>query len=152
MPTRTAIRARRPDQRHQERYPDIEISVSPIPKNIRRARPSITDIDTLKAKVDARRARAITQVFFDNDLYSATSTRPCRGIEFRSCPAIMPMHNLSRARSFVTRAARRCRLGVADKFEGLDDDARRASWWRQLSPPPGAKTGKTRRRYLHSTP
>ncbi len=51
---------------------DIRISRfrSPhIPKSIRKAPDLDADIDFLKAKVDAGATRAITQCFFDNDLY-----------------------------------------------------------------------------------
>src|ERR1700761_816534 len=53
----------------RKRHPDIEISVSAYPEKHPEARDLDTDIDTLKAKVDAGASRAITQVFFDNDLY-----------------------------------------------------------------------------------
>jgi methylenetetrahydrofolate reductase (NADPH) len=53
----------------KKRHPDIEISVSAYPEKHPEARDFDADIDTLKAKVDAGATRAITQVFFDNDLY-----------------------------------------------------------------------------------
>src|SRR5213075_1023944 len=82
-----------------------------------------TDIDTLKAKVDAGAARAITQVFFDNDLYFRYLDRVrARGIDIPVVPGIMPMHNFKQARAFVTRAGTTVPNWLADKFEGLDDD------------------------------
>src|SRR6476620_7208129 len=53
----------------KKRHPDIEVSVSAYPEKHPEARDFDADIDTLKAKVDAGAARAITQVFCDNDLY-----------------------------------------------------------------------------------
>ena len=53
----------------KKRHPDIEVSVSAYPEKHPEARDFDADIDGLKAKVDAGAARAITQVFFDNDLY-----------------------------------------------------------------------------------
>src|SRR5215467_7691611 len=52
----------------KKRHPDIEISVSAYPEKHPEARDFEADIDTLEAKVDAGATRAITQVFFDNDL------------------------------------------------------------------------------------
>src|ERR1700748_3886645 len=51
------------------RYPDIEVSVSAYPEKHPESRDFDADIDMLKAKVDAGAKRAITQVFFDNELY-----------------------------------------------------------------------------------
>src|SRR5213080_4619160 len=80
------------------------------------------DIDTLKAKVDAGATRAITQVFFDNDLYFRYLDRVrARGIDIPVVPGIMPMHNFKLARAFVTRAGTSVPDWLAEKFEGLDD-------------------------------
>ena len=95
----------------------------PIRRSIRRARDFDADIDTLKAKVDAGATRAITQVFFDNDLYFRYLDRVrARGIDIPIVPGIMPMHNFKQARNFVTRAGTSVPDWLAEKFEGLDDD------------------------------
>src|ERR1700720_3410805 len=82
------------------------------------------DIDVLQAKVDAGADRAITQVFFDNDLYLRYLDRVrARGIAIPVVPGIMPMHNFKQARNFVTRAGTSVPDWLAEKFEGLADDA-----------------------------
>lgn len=107
----------------KKRYPDIEISVSAYPEKHPESPTIDADIDTLKAKVDAGAARAITQVFFDNDLYFRYLDRVrARGIDIPVVPGIMPMHNFKQARGFVTRAGTTVPNWLADKFEGLDDD------------------------------
>jgi methylenetetrahydrofolate reductase (NADPH) len=107
----------------KKRYPDIEISVSAYPEKHPESPTIDADIDTLKAKVDAGATRAITQVFFDNDLYFRYLDRVrARGIDIPVVPGIMPMHNFKQARSFVTRAGTTVPDWLADKFEGLDDD------------------------------
>jgi len=108
----------------KKRHGDIEVSVSAYPEKHPEARDFDADIDTLKAKVDAGATRAITQVFFDNDLYFRYLDRVrARGIDIPVVPGIMPMHNFKQARNFVTRAGTTVPTWLADKFEGLDDDA-----------------------------
>jgi len=107
----------------KKRHPDIEVSVSAYPEKHPEARDFDADIDTLEAKVDAGAARAITQVFFDNDLYFRYLDRVrARGIDIPIVPGIMPMHNFKQARNFVTRAGTSVPGWLAAKFEGLDDD------------------------------
>jgi methylenetetrahydrofolate reductase (NADPH) len=107
----------------KKRYPDIEVSVSAYPEKHPESPDFDADIDTLKAKVDAGAARAITQVFFDNDLYFRYLDRVrARGIDIPVVPGIMPMHNFKQARNFVTRTGTTVPSWLADKFEGLDDD------------------------------
>src|SRR3984885_12776709 len=108
----------------KRRYPDIEVSVSAYPEKHPESRTFDADIDVLAAKVDAGAARAITQVFFDNDLYFRYLDRVrARGISIPIVPGIMPMHNFKQARNFVTRAGTSVPDWLAQKFDGLDDDA-----------------------------
>jgi methylenetetrahydrofolate reductase (NADPH) len=108
----------------KKRFTDIEISVSAYPEKHPESPTVDADIDTLKAKVDAGATRAITQVFFDNDLYFRYLDRVrARGIDIPIVPGIMPMHNFKQARNFVTRAGTSVPDWLAEKFEGLDDDA-----------------------------
>ncbi len=107
----------------RKRYPDIEVSVSAYPEKHPESADFDADIDTLMAKVDAGASRAITQVFFDNDLYFRYLDRVRqRGIDIPVVPGIMPMHNFKQARGFVTRAGTTVPDWLAQKFEGLDDD------------------------------
>jgi methylenetetrahydrofolate reductase (NADPH) len=108
----------------KKRHGDIEISVSAYPEKHPESPHFDADIDVLKAKVDAGATRAITQVFFDNDLYFRYLDRVrARGITIPIVPGIMPMHNFKQARAFVTRAGTSVPDWLAAKFEGLDDDA-----------------------------
>jgi methylenetetrahydrofolate reductase (NADPH) len=105
------------------RHPEIEVSVSAYPEKHPESPTFDADIDMLKAKVDAGAARAITQVFFDNDLYFRYLDRVrARGIDIPIVPGIMPMHNFKQARGFVTRAGTTVPDWLAEKFDGLDDD------------------------------
>jgi methylenetetrahydrofolate reductase (NADPH) len=107
----------------RRRHPDIEVSVSAYPEKHPESPGFDADIDMLQAKVDAGAARAITQVFFDNDLYLRYLDRVrARGIDIPIVPGIMPMHNFKQARGFVTRAGTSVPDWLAEKFDGLDDD------------------------------
>ena len=78
----------------KRRTRDIEVSVSAYPEKHPEGARLDADIDTLKAKVDAGATRAITQVFFDNDVYLRYLDRVrARGIDIPIVPGIMPMHN-----------------------------------------------------------
>jgi len=108
----------------KRRYPDIDVTVSAYPEKHPESPDFDADIDTLQAKVDAGATRAITQVFFDNDLYFRYLDKVrARGIDIPILPGIMPMHNFKQARNFVTRAGTTVPDWLAEKFDGLDDDA-----------------------------
>ena len=108
----------------KKRYPDIDVTVSAYPEKHPESLDFEADIDVLKAKVDAGATRAITQVFFDNDLYFRYLERVrARGIEIPILPGIMPMHNFKQARNFVTRAGTTVPKWLDEKFDGLDNDA-----------------------------
>lgn len=108
----------------KKRYPDIDVTVSAYPEKHPESPDFGADIDVLQAKVDAGATRAITQVFFDNDLYFRYLDRVrARGIEIPILPGIMPMHNFKQARNFVTRAGTTVPSWLDEKFDGLDNDA-----------------------------
>jgi methylenetetrahydrofolate reductase (NADPH) len=108
----------------KRQHGDIEVSVSAYPEKHPESRDFEADLDMLQAKVDAGASRAITQVFFDNDVYLRYLDRVRgRGITIPIVPGIMPMHNFRLARNFVTRAGTTVPDWLAEKFEGLDDDA-----------------------------
>jgi methylenetetrahydrofolate reductase (NADPH) len=102
---------------------DAEVSVSAYPEKHPDSPTVDADIDMLAAKVDAGATRAITQFFFDNDLYFRYLDRVrARGINIPIVPGIMPMHNFKQARNFVTRAGTTVPDWLAQKFDGLDND------------------------------
>src|ERR1700721_3977360 len=107
----------------KKRHGDIEISVSAYPEKHPESPHFDADIDVLQAKVDAGATRAITQVFFDNDLYFRYLDRVrSRGITIPIVPGIMPMHNFKQARNFVTRAGTSVPDWLPGKFNRPDDD------------------------------
>src|SRR5213592_2669267 len=108
----------------KKHYPNIEVSVSAYPEKHPESPSFDADIDTLKAKVDAGACRAITQFFFDNDLYFRYLDRVrARGIAVPVVPGILPVQNFKQMRSFATRCGTSVPDWLAERFDGLDDDA-----------------------------
>jgi methylenetetrahydrofolate reductase (NADPH) len=107
----------------KRRHGDIEVTVSAYPEKHPESPSFDADIDMLKAKVDAGATRAITQFFFDNDLYFRYLDRVrARGIEIPIVPGILPVQNFKQAANFAKRTGASMPDWLASKFEGLDDD------------------------------
>ncbi len=107
----------------KRRFADIEVTVSAYPEKHPESASFDADLDMLKAKVDAGATRAITQFFFDNDLYFRYLDRVrARGIEIPIVPGILPVQNFKQAANFAKRAGASVPEWRAQKFEGLDDD------------------------------
>ena len=102
---------------------DFEVSVSTYPEGHPESRSIDQDIDALKAKIDAGATRAITQFFFDNDIYFKFLDRArARGIAIPIVPGIMPIRNFKQVAGFAGKAGAGVPRWVAERFEGLDDD------------------------------
>jgi len=102
---------------------DMEVSVSAYPEKHPESPDLDADIDVLRAKVDAGATRAITQFFFDNDLYFRYLDRVrAAGITIPIVPGILPVQNFKLASNFAKRAGATLPEWLAKKFEGLDDD------------------------------
>lgn len=102
---------------------DFEISVAAYPEVHPEAPGADFDLDNLRRKVDAGANRAITQFFFDNDVFLRFRDRAmAAGIDVPLVPGIMPVGNFKS----MTRFAEMCGASVPDHFEaafaGLDDD------------------------------
>jgi len=102
---------------------DAEISVSAYPEKHPDSPTVEADIDMLAAKVDAGASRAITQFFFDNDLYFRYLDRVrARGISIPVVPGILPVQNFKQTRVFAERCGATVPEWLAERFAGLDDD------------------------------
>ena len=106
-----------------KRLGDFEISVSAYPEKHPESQTVAADIDMLKAKVDAGAGRAITQFFFENDLYFRYLDRVrARGIDIPIVPGILPVQNFKAATNFAARAGASVPVWLAERFQGLDND------------------------------
>jgi methylenetetrahydrofolate reductase (NADPH) len=106
-----------------KRLAKFEISVAAYPEKHPDSPSVEADIDNLKAKIDAGATRAITQFFFDNDLYRAYVDRVrARGITVPIVPGIVPIHNFKQVASFAVRTGATIPDWMARRFDGLDND------------------------------
>ena len=106
-----------------KRIGDFEVSVSAYPERHPEAGSLDQDLDALKAKVDCGADRAITQFFFDNDLFFRYLDRvQARGINIPIIPGILPVQNFKQAANFARRTGASVPDWLAARFEGLDDD------------------------------
>ncbi len=102
---------------------DFDISVSAYPEKHPESPDFATDIDMLKRKVDNGATRAITQFFFDNDLYERYVERVRRaGIFVPIVPGILPIHNFAQVANFASRCGAHVPAWLAERFEGLAGD------------------------------
>jgi methylenetetrahydrofolate reductase (NADPH) len=106
-----------------KRIADVEVSVSAYPEKHPDSSDIEADIDMLAAKVDAGAGRAITQYFFENDLYFRYLDRVrARGITIPIVPGLLPVQNFKQARSFAQRCGASVPQWLADRFDGLEED------------------------------
>ncbi|MFM9153494.1 MAG: methylenetetrahydrofolate reductase [NAD(P)H] [Methylocystis sp.] len=105
------------------RIHNFEVSVSTYPEGHPESRSIEQDLDVLEAKIDAGATRAITQFFFDNDVYFRFLDRArARGVKIPIVPGIMPIRNFRQVAGFAQKAGASVPRWVAERFDGLDDD------------------------------
>lgn len=106
-----------------KRVADFEISVAAHPETHPDALSPETDLDNLKRKVDAGATRALTQYFFDVDVYLRFRDRAAAGgISVPIVPGILPVTNFKQVRQFSARCGASVPRWLAGLFEGLDED------------------------------
>ena len=106
-----------------KRVADFEISVAAHPETHPDALSADADIDNLKRKVDAGACRAITQYFFDVDVYLRFRDRAAaRGVNVPIVPGILPVTNFEQVKQFSARCGASVPRWLAGFFEGLDEE------------------------------
>ena len=102
---------------------DFEISVSAYPEKHPESGSDAVDIDMLKRKADNGANRALTQFFFDNDVFERYMERvTAAGITIPVVPGIMPIQNLTMLKRFAGRCGTSVPSFLDDRFAGYDDD------------------------------
>lgn len=103
--------------------PGTEVSVSAYPERHPQSADWAEDLDVLKRKIDAGADRAITQLFFGNDLFEAFLERArAAGITIPIVPGILPIHKFSAVQGFAGRCGASIPERLARRFEGLETD------------------------------
>ncbi|NKC11618.1 MAG: methylenetetrahydrofolate reductase [NAD(P)H] [Gammaproteobacteria bacterium] len=98
------------------------VSVACYPEVHPQARSAKADLDHLKRKIDAGASRAISQFFFDPNIFVAFVDRArAAGIDVPIVPGILPITNFKRALDFAARCGTSVPASVRRIFEGLDE-------------------------------
>ncbi len=102
---------------------DFEVSVGCYPEKHPESVSADFDLDLLKAKVDAGATRAITQFFFDAEIYFEFLERVrAAGITIPIVPGIMPILNYTRIHQIADACGAAIPKALNDKFIGLEND------------------------------
>ena len=102
---------------------DFEISVAAYPECHPESKNQNEDLDNLQRKIDAGATRAITQYFFDPDVYLRFLEQVRgRGIQIPIIPGILPVTNFNQVKKFSALSGTHIPDWLADLFEDIDDD------------------------------
>jgi methylenetetrahydrofolate reductase (NADPH) len=105
------------------RAADFEISVAAFPEGHPETGSVQADLENLKRKIDAGAGRAITQFFFDTDVFLRYRDRcDAAGIRARIVPGILPITRFAQMRRFAERCGASIPHWLHQRFDGLDDD------------------------------
>ncbi len=105
------------------RVGDFEISVAAYPETHPAAPSPEADLDNLKRKIDAGATRAITQYFFDSEVYLRFLDRcQAAGITVPIVPGIMPVSNYAQMARFSAMCGATVPRWLTELFDGLDED------------------------------
>ncbi len=101
---------------------DFEISVGAYPEKHPDSKSLMADVYALGLKFEAGAHRALTQFFFDNEVYYDFLER-CSGAGITKpiCPGLLPIHDFKSMCGFAKRCGANIPDWLHEKFDGLDD-------------------------------
>ena len=103
---------------------DFEISVAAYPEVHPEAPSAAFDLDNLKRKLDAGASSAITQFFFDNEVFLRfRDACAAAGIESAIVPGILPITRFPQLEKFAATCGASVPDWLRQWFAGLEDDA-----------------------------
>ena len=102
----------------------FDISVAAYPEMHPEAASAAADLESLKRKIDAGASRAITQFFYDIDVFLRFRDRcAAAGIDAPLVPGILPITRFPQVLRFAQRCGASIPAWLRERFEGLEDDA-----------------------------
>src|SRR5260221_285903 len=106
-----------------KRIADFELSVAAYPETHPEAKSAADDLDNLKRKIDAGANRAITQFFFEIEVYLRFVERATKaGINVPIVPGILPVTNFAQVKKFAATCGAAVPSWMAGLFDWLDND------------------------------
>jgi methylenetetrahydrofolate reductase (NADPH) len=106
-----------------KRAAPFEISVAAFPEGHPESGSVDADLENLKRKIDAGAGRAITQFFFDTDVFLRYRDRcAASGIRASIVPGILPITRFPQMLRFADRCGTSVPEWLRRRFDGLDDD------------------------------
>ncbi|MDB4020773.1 methylenetetrahydrofolate reductase [NAD(P)H] [Litorivicinus sp.] len=101
----------------------FELFVAAYPETHPQALSSDADLDNLRRKIDKGSRRAITQFFFDNDIFLRFRDQVAKaGIKVDLIPGVLPVTNYNSLLRFASACGTNIPSSLARLFEGLDED------------------------------
>jgi methylenetetrahydrofolate reductase (NADPH) len=102
----------------------FEVSVAAYPEGHPESGGVEADLQNLKRKVDAGAKRAITQFFFDTDVFLRYRDRcAALGLNIGIVPGILPITRFPQLLRFAARCGATVPQWLHRRFDGLDEDA-----------------------------
>jgi methylenetetrahydrofolate reductase (NADPH) len=102
---------------------DFDISVAAYPEVHPEAANAFADLENLRRKIDAGADRAITQFFFDVDVFLRfRDLCTAAGIESSIVPGILPITRFPQLQRFADRCGASVPEWLSERFAGLEDD------------------------------
>jgi methylenetetrahydrofolate reductase (NADPH) len=102
----------------------FEVSVAAYPEGHPESGGVAADLENLRRKVDAGASRAITQFFFETDLFLRYRDRcAAAGMQISIVPGILPITRFPQLLRFAARCGATVPEWLRSRFEGLDEDA-----------------------------
>jgi methylenetetrahydrofolate reductase (NADPH) len=106
-----------------KRLAPFDISVAAYPEVHPEARSREADLESLKRKIDAGASRAITQFFFDTDVFLRFRDRcAAAGIAAPIVPGILPITRFPQVLRFAARCGASVPSWLHERFAGLEAD------------------------------
>lgn len=101
----------------------IDISVAAYPEVHPDSESEEKDLENLKRKIDAGADRAITQFFFENDVFLRFRDKAVSaGISVPIIPGIMPVTNFNKIKNMANKVSALIPDWLDNKFEGVEND------------------------------